>query len=172
MGGQPDERRTGRGPQDPHTRSSVPAELGQAGLCGPGLFMEPLPCRMSVSLSASHPPLQRTGETLKSQSSNCGLVFLVTSPHPEATQEPPESPCQNKDTPSPRKLQGPQELCVGRRVRPHHEGPALSQGPGQGLVCAPRCAASCVPSPPANRVAFVEGHGGTEEKGLLSLLSA
>lgn len=62
--------------------------------------MAPPPCRMSVSLSAPLPPFPKDGGDTEIP----GMVCLVTSPRPEATQEPSESPHQNKDTPVTQKV--------------------------------------------------------------------
>lgn len=52
-----------------------------------------------------------------------GLVFLVTSPHSEATQESPGVTSLEQKTPqSPRKFQRIYKLCVSNRVkRPNTE---------------------------------------------------
>lgn len=63
-----------------------------------------------TNLVSSSSPLPEDG---KLQAFNSGLIFLVTSPHPEAIQDPTRvASLEQKTVLSPRKCQGIQVLCV------------------------------------------------------------
>lgn len=83
-----------------------------------GIFMEAFSRRQDQLTPFPAPPhsLQdggSGGKGLKFRASDHGWVFLMTSSHPRATQEPAQSHfVRTKDTPSPRKFQRIQEFNV------------------------------------------------------------